>query len=183
MTDEDLIHAFQQQQENQYFEELFQRYTHLVFGVCMKYLRNEEEAKDAVMQVFEKLFNSLHQFEIQNFKSWIYTVAKNHCLMKLRKKQNILKEETIYRKNIQAEFMELTTGFHPNNGEGQEEKSIKLHKAISFLKHEQRECIELLYLQNNSYKQVAEITGYSMKNVKSHIQNGKRNLKNTLEKG
>jgi len=181
MTDEELILAFQQHQDNQYFGELFQRYTHLIFGVCMKYLRDEENAKDAVMQVFEKLYDDLNQLEIHNFKSWIYTVAKNHCLMKLRKGKTILKEGVQYRKIIQSDFMELAVEIHHNSAKEQEEKFDQLHKAISLLNDKQRECIELLYLQNNSYKQVAEITGYSMKHVKSHIQNGKRNLKNYLE--
>ncbi len=92
MADEELVFAFKQNGDNEIFGEIFQRYTHLVFGVCMKYLRDEEGAKDAVMQVFEKLFNDLHRQEIQSFKSWIYTVAKNHCLMKLRKGKTILKE-------------------------------------------------------------------------------------------
>ena len=181
MTDEELILAFQQYQDNQYFGELFQRYTHLIFGVCMKYLRDEENAKDSVMQIFEKLYDDLNQLEIHNFKSWIYTVAKNHCLMKLRKGKTILKEEVLYRKNAQSDFMELAIEIHHNGEKEQEEKFDQLHKAIGLLNDEQRECIELLYLQNNSYKQVADITGYSMKQVKSHIQNGKRNLKNYLE--
>lgn len=181
MTDEELVLAFRQYQDNQYFGELFQRYTHLIFGVCMKYLRNEENAKDAVMQVFENLLKDLHQSEIRNFKHWIYTVAKNHCLMKLRKGKTILNEEVRYRKNVQSEFMELSVEIHHNSAKEQEERFDQLQIAISLLNDKQRECIDLLYLQNNSYKQVAEITGYSMKQVKSHIQNGKRNLKIYLE--
>ena len=183
MTDEGLILAFQQHQDNQYFGELFQRYTHLVFGVCIKYLRDEENAKDAVMRVFEKLLTDLHNQEIRNFKSWIYTVAKNHCLMKLRKGKSILRDEMEHRKNVQSDFMELVGKTHHNDAKEQEEKINQLHNAIGLLSDKQKECIELLYLQNNSYKKVAEITGYSMKQVKSHIHNGKRNLKNYLEKG
>jgi RNA polymerase sigma-70 factor (ECF subfamily) len=183
MTDEELIFAFKRSKDNEFFGEIFQRYTHLIFGVCMKYLRDEEGAKDAVMQVFEKLFEDIHQQEIRNFKSWIYTVAKNHCLMKLRKGKTILKEELRYKKSIQSDFMELADEVHHNGAKELEGKFDQLHKAISLLNKDQKECIELLYLQNNSYKQVAEITGYSMKQVKSYIQNGKRNLKNYLEKG
>jgi RNA polymerase sigma-70 factor (ECF subfamily) len=183
MTDEELVFAFKQNGNNKVFGEIFQRYTHLVFGVCMKYLRNEEKAKDAVMQVFEKLFNDLHRQEILSFKSWIYIVAKNHCLMKLRKRKTLLKEDQRYKKDVQSDFMELAVEFHHNGAKGQEAIFEQLHDAIKLLNDKQRECIDLLYLQNNSYKQVAEITGYSMKQVKSHIQNGKRNLKNYLGKG
>lgn len=181
MTDEELILAFNQYRENQYFSQLFERYTHLVFGICMKYLCNEENAKDAVMQVFEKLYNEMDQLEIRSFKNWIYTVAKNHCLMKLRKKKTILKEQVQYRKNVQLDFMELGVEIHHHTAIEQEKTFVQLHKAISQLNEKQKECIELLYLQNNSYKQVADITGYSMKQVKSHIQNGKRNLKYYLK--
>ena len=183
MMDEELVLAFKKSRDNEFFSEIFQRYTHLIFGVCMKYLRDEEGAKDAVMQVFEKLFVDIQHHEIRNFKSWIYTVAKNHCLMKLRKGKTVLKQELIYKKSIQSDFMELAVEIHHNGAKGQEAIFGQLHEAMKLLNHKQRECIDLLYLQNNSYKEVAEITGYSMKQVKSHIQNGKRNLKKYLEKG
>ena len=183
MTDEELVFAFKKSRDNEFFSEIFQRYTHLIFGVCMKYLRDEEGAKDAVMQVFEKLFVNIHHQEIRNFKSWIYTVAKNHCLMNLRKGKTALKEELIYKKSIQSDFMELAVEIHHNGAKEQEAIFGQLHDAIKLLNDKQRECIDLLYLQKNSYKEVAEITGYSMKQVKSHIQNGKRNLKKHLEKG
>jgi len=181
MTDEELIMAFNQFRDNQYFSQLFERYTHLIFGICMKYLSDEENAKDAVMQIFEKLYNDMDQLEIYSFKNWIYTVAKNHCLMKLRKKKTMLKGEIRYRKTVQLDFMELADEIHLNNVNEQEKKYNQLHKAISLLNDKQKECIDLLYLQNNSYKEVAKITGLSMKQVKSHIQNGKRNLKTYLK--
>ncbi len=182
LSDESLIRSFAKSRDNKYLSEIFNRYMHLIFGVCMKYLKNEEEAKDAVMQIFEKLITSIEKQEIENFKSWIYTVSKNHCLMKLRKEKAIAKNEERFKKYISAEIMELADEIHLNNDADGEDIFEKLNMAVKNLKNEQRVCIEMLYLQNKSYGDVAEVTGLTMKQVKSHIQNGKRNLKIYLEK-
>lgn len=181
-SDEELLIAYKKSNDNKLFGELFERYTHLVFGVCMKYLKNEDNSKDAVMQIFEKLIEDLKTQDILNFKSWIYSVAKNHCLMKLRKEKTVEKEKNLFFNNLRVEVMESADVMHQYEKEGLNEKIPELNKAIKFLNEEQRNCIELLYLQNKSYKEVSQITGYSMKKVKSYIQNGKRNLKNYLEK-
>ena len=181
-SDEELLIAYKKSNDNKLFGELFERYTHLVFGVCMKYLKNEDNSKDAVMQIFEKLIEDLKTQDILNFKNWIYSVAKNHCLMKLRKEKTVEKEKNLFFNNLKVEVMESADVMHQYEKEGLNEKIPELNKAIKFLNEEQRNCIELLYLQNKSYKEVSQITGYSMKKVKSYIQNGKRNLKNYLEK-
>jgi len=180
-SDEELIVRYKDTTNNQIVSELFDRYTHLMFGVCMKYLKNEEDSKDAVMQVFEQLFTKLKAQEIQNFKSWIYTVAKNFCLMKIRHEQSVRRHKDEFTANLQQEIMESTNFFHPLNTEELNDRIPNLKKGIEQLKTDQRRCIELLYLQDKSYREVAEITGYSMKQVKSYIQNGKRNLKIFLE--
>ena len=182
LSDESLIRSFANSRDNKYISEIFNRYTHLIFGVCMKYLKNEEEAKDAVMQIFEKLITNIGDQEIKNFKSWIYTVSKNHCLMKLRKEKAIAKNQDGYKKIISAQIMELTAEIHLNNDIDGEDIFEKLNMAIKKLNGEQQICIEMLYLQNKSYRDVADITGFTMKQVKSHIQNGKRNLRIYLEK-
>ena len=180
-SDEELIISYKKSKENRFIGELFERYTHLVFGVCMKYLKNEEDSKDAVMEIFEDLHYKLSDHDISNFKSWIYSVSKNHCLMILRKKKSEERMKEGVYENSQQDFMESLDLFHPINKENLNDKIPKLKKGIELLKAEQKKCIELLYLQNKSYKEVAEITGYSMKKVKSYIQNGKRNLKIYLE--
>lgn len=180
-SDEELINKFKNTSDNTILSELFERYTHLIFGVCMKYLKNEEESKDSVMQVFEQLFTKLKTQEIQNFKSWIYTVAKNFCLMKIRHEQSVRKHKDEYYAIMQQEIMESDGLNHPINNDGLNNEIPKLQKGIEQLKTDQRRCIELLYLQEKSYKEVAQLTGYSLKQVKSYIQNGKRNLKIFLE--
>jgi RNA polymerase sigma factor (sigma-70 family) len=176
-SDEELIVAYQKSTDTKYIGELFERYIHLVFGVCMKYLKDEENSKDAVMQIFEDLHHKLVEHEISYFKSWIYSVAKNHCLMILRKSKSELKSMEVLYNKFHHEVMESVDVFHPYNITDMKEKIPKLKKGIELLKKEQRACIELIYLQNKSYQEVSEITGYSLNKVKSHVQNGKRNLK------
>lgn len=180
--DEELIKAYKESGDNQYVGILFERYAHLVFGVCMKYLKDEESSKDALMQIFEELHGKLLEFEITKFKSWLHSVSKNHCLMALRKEKSErrqLKNLFVISRDENVESEEL---FHLLDGDPDHIKTIQLGKAIEQLREEQKTCIELMYLHRKSYREVAEITGYDMKKVKSHIQNGKRNLKLILER-
>lgn len=181
LSDEGLIDALNRSGDNDYLGELFNRYTHLVFGACLKYLKNAEESKDAVMQIFEELPEKLSQHEVKNFKSWIYSVTRNHCLMDLRRKGTEKKaREDIYQKSRQ-EFMESLDLYHPIVTDDKNELMTRLNAGIEQLKKEQQTCIKLIYLQNKSYSDVAKITGYDLKKVKSYIQNGKRNLRIFIE--
>lgn len=174
-TDAELIAAYQKKHDASFVGELFQRYSHLVFGLCMKYLKNPERSKDEVSNIFEKLLVDLKKHEIDSFKSWLYMVSRNHCLQILRQ------EKTHSGKNEEA--VELWD--HADSVEQKEKKEAQeqqLHKAIQELKEEQRMCIELFYLKSKSYREIEELTGLSNKQVKSFIQNGKRNLKIQLSK-
>ena len=152
---------------------LYDRYMHLVFGVCMKYLQDEETAKDATMDIFEKLVVSLKEHEVQNFKSWLHVVAKNHCLMQLRAVKSFSENGT----SDSLADMESDAFLHHNGEDTTEEQLVIIEKGLATLSGEQKECIELFYLQQKCYKEIVEITGYELKKVKSYIQNGKRNLK------
>lgn len=175
LSDLELVNEYKKTSDNTPVGVLFERYTHLVFGVCMKYLKDEEESNDAVMQIFEKLLADLKKHEITQFKGWLHSVARNHCLMYLRSKQSSLKKESEMRKDLQGD-MENGSELHPTNNV-KEEQLNKLESGIKQLNEEQKICIELFYLQNKCYQEVADITGYSLNQVKSFIQNGKRNLK------
>ena len=145
---------------------------HLVYGVCLKYLKEPEDSKDAVMQIFEKLVEKIPDQEINNFKSWLYVVSKNHCLMSLRSKQTRAKAETV--------FMEFDKSLHLNEEEKIYDDDV-IEKAVSNLSEPQQRCIKLFYYQRQSYQQIADQTGYELKKVKSYIQNGKRNLRIYLD--
>jgi len=179
LTDEELIDHYKSSGNTELIGVLYTRYTYLVFGVCMKYLKNEDDASDAVMSVFEKLIKDLKTHKVQKFKSWLYSVAKNHCLMELRKTSVSRKNFDEMVQVISSEFMETDDVLHPDI-ESEDILIDKMMSALGKLKNEHKTCLELLYLQKKSYKEVAEITGYNMKEVKSYIQNGKRNLKNMM---
>lgn len=177
LTDQELLEQFHKDHDNEWLGILLQRYTLLLLGVCMKYLKNEEEAKDSVQQVFLKVIQELHKYKVEYFKSWLYMVAKNHCLMRLREKQGKITAEINDRLVAQPE--------EENDRQTllQNDHTLELMgEALKELNDEQRQCVTLFYLQKKSYQQVSDETGYSMLQVKSYIQNGKRNLKILIEK-
>ncbi|MCC6251083.1 MAG: sigma-70 family RNA polymerase sigma factor [Bacteroidia bacterium] len=158
---------------------LYKRYLSMSLAIATKYLLDENRAKDAVMSVFEQLLNNAEGYQISNFKSWLYSVIKNYCFMELRKEKNRIMV-SIDEKNT-TKFMENNNLVHQSNEHYQELQYQGLEQAIELLNDEQRKCIELFYLQQKCYADIAELTGYSLNNVKSYIQNGKRNLKNKLQ--
>jgi RNA polymerase sigma factor (sigma-70 family) len=155
---------------------LYSRYMHLVYGVCLNYFKEEEASKDAVMQIFEELVIKLKIHEVQNFKSWLHVLTRNHCLMALRK---LAKNNTV---SIDDTFVENTDFVHLDIDDTKEQQLRIMEKCMETLTEEQRKSVDLFYLQEKCYKEVAEITGYEMVKVKSYIQNGKRNLKICIEK-
>lgn len=182
LTDEELILKFRDEDNSLYVGELFSRYAHMAFGVCMKYFKNEEVSRDAVMHVYESLIVDLKRHEVKNFKGWFHMVVKNHCLMELRKKKSEDKRKEGFEKEEQL-FMELEQQVHQLT-ETVVDSDLELENltdCISKLKEEQRTCVELFFLQEKCYKEVSRATSYDIKKVKSYIQNGKRNLKNCLE--
>ncbi len=174
-SDIELIAEYKSKGNNTIVGELFKRYSHLVYGVCLKYLKDEEESKDAVLEIFEQLLVDLLKHDIVNFKSWLHSVSRNHCLMFLRKEQTKLKRASEYEYAYDEENC-YETPFQVNEKETQEVQLTDLEKALTELKEEQRVCIELFFLKEKCYEEVAELTGYNIKQVKSYIQNGKRNL-------
>ena len=176
ISDTELLSQFYADHNNEWLGILLERYTMLLLGVSMKYLKNEEEAKDAVQQVFLKAINELHKYKVEYFKSWIYMIAKNHCLMKLRDKG---------RFSAEINDQVLTTPAEPesNNIHIQKDKTLdNLAGALLQLNKEQQQCVTLFYLEKKSYQEIAAQTNFSILQVKSHIQNGKRNLKIIMER-
>jgi len=156
---------------------LFQRYMDLLYGVCLKYLKNPDTAKDAVMQVFEELVVKLPKHEVDNFKSWLYTMAKNHCLMQLRTPKNL--KTTEFKAD---QYMQSEEDLHLNGTLLREENLQRLERCLQTLSAEQKISVELFYLQNKCYKEIADITGIEWNKVRSYIQNGRRNLKICMDK-
>jgi RNA polymerase sigma factor (sigma-70 family) len=176
VADEDLVEYYRNSHDTVYVGELYTRYTHLVYGVCMKYLQNDNDAKDATMQIFEKLLKELKKHHITAFKPWLYMVVKNYCMMEFRKAAS---QKTNTQKIVKEQQQNVETDVDAHLDEKAEKELMLngLEKGLSALKPEQQQCVKLFYLEELSYKDIAEKTGFSLNDVKSHIQNGKRNLK------
>lgn len=175
ITDAELLQNFYKDHDNKWLGILLPRYTLLLLGVCMKYLKNEEDARDCVQQIFLKVINELRKYEVEYFKSWIYMIAKNHCLMKLRDHKNVtveLREHATVAANVETDKKQYIE---------KDELLQRMETALNKLNPDQKLCVKLFYLQKKSYSEVAEITGFSMMQVKSYLQNGKRNLKLLME--
>jgi len=177
LTDQELLEQFYADHDNEWLGILLQRYTLLLLGVCMKYLKNEDEAKDSVQQVFLKVIQELHKYKVEYFKSWLYMVAKNHCLMRLREKQGKItaeiNEKLTAQPHEETDRQQLVTNDHT---------LTVMEESLKELNPEQRQCVTLFYLEKKSYQEISDTTGYSLLQVKSYIQNGKRNLKIMIEK-
>ena len=175
ITDAELLDLFYADRNQEWIGILLERYTLLLVGVCMKYLKDESEAKDCVQQIFLKVLTEVGKYRIDYFKSWLYMVAKNHCLMRLRDKgaKGIKELSDHHAVTTETDKQELITT---------EKTYDLLEEALNELSEEQRQCVILFYLKKNSYQQISEKTGYNMMQVKSYIQNGKRNLKILVDK-
>jgi RNA polymerase sigma factor (sigma-70 family) len=175
-TDEELVVLFRETGNNLCVGELFGRYRHLVYGVCMKYLRDEDESQDVQMHVFEKLLKDLGRHQIEQFKGWLYTVAKNECLMYLRSKKSQRARDMELKKDS-AGVMETDFALHPEGVTETERQLQTMESTLQELNESQRRCLELFYLEKKCYQEITTLTGYTLNEVKSYIQNGKRNLK------
>ena len=176
IDDKELLKNFYADHNNEWLGILLQRYTLLLLGVSMKYLKNEEQAKDCVQQVFLKVIQELHKYKVDYFKSWLYMVAKNHCLQILRERKGL------HTVAINDQLMGRTEDRESIQTLLENEQNLNwLAESIAELNNEQQQCVTLFYLQKKSYREVSEATGFTLLQVKSYIQNGKRNLKNLLE--
>lgn len=164
--------------------ELYERHIDLVYAVCFKYLRDEADSKDAVMQLFEQLIVDLRRHEVTNFKSWLHSVARNYCLMHLRKQRvRVGDGDTDLIDDDRPAYKALAVW--PDEDEATldvERHLTRLPAALGQLPEPQRVCIDLFYLQQKTYADVSDMTGYELKQVKSYLQNGRRNLKLILQK-
>lgn len=176
ITDQELLDRYYTDRNNEWLGILLQRYTMLLLGVCMKYVRQEEEARDCVQQIFVKVITELPKYKVEFFKSWIYTIARNHCLMKLRDRHG---RTAVLTDNVAVDWEE-----EPFKNKHLEKDQLLELMSVSLeeLGQEQKLCLILFYLEKKSYQEIAESTAFTLMQVKSHIQNGKRNLKLLMEK-
>ncbi|HTB99834.1 MAG TPA: sigma-70 family RNA polymerase sigma factor [Ferruginibacter sp.] len=175
-SDIELVTAFKKSSDIKYVSNLYQRYMELVYGVCLKYFKDSEQSKDAVMDIFEELCRKLNLYEVTNFKSWLHVLAKNYCLMQLRSPKNIKSIE------FNPIFMQFEQESHLEEEHlEKEENYARMEYCINKLAEEQKQTIRLFYLQHKCYNDIVLVTGYEWSKIRSHIQNGRRNLKKCME--
>lgn len=181
MADVDLITRYKASGDTAYVGELFERYSVQIFAICRKYFKDPDEAKDAAMEIFEYLLIELKKYDIQAFKSWLTRASSNFCLMRIRKNRSLEGSAEEYKKNELA-VMESGHDLHPEAEATEKELELqRLELALGRLNAEQKTCVELFFLQGKSYDEVVTLTGYNYNQVKSFIQNGKRNLRIRLQ--
>ncbi len=170
-----LIQSYKKTGDQSVLFSLYQPYMDLVFGVCLKYLKNQDDARDAVINIYEELVDKVKKYEIDYFRAWLYQLSKNHCLMILRKKKVHLQE-------FNDGFMEFSDGVHPGAALLKESQLQLMENCIESLNAHQKKSIQLFYLQGKCYLEIASMTSQDVGKIKSHIQNGRRNLKNCMDK-
>jgi RNA polymerase sigma-70 factor (ECF subfamily) len=176
LTDTELVSLYKKTSDLKVLGQLYQRYMDLVYGVCLKYLKESEGAKDAVMNIFEELIVKLKKHEVENFKSWLYQVAKNHCLMQLRTPRNL---KTI---ELPEALMQSDANVHLDGVLEKEENFQRLEYCLTTLSEDQRRAVQLFYIEGKCYNEIVEQMGQEWTQVRSYIQNGRRNLKICMEK-
>jgi len=178
-TDEELIAKFSSDGDLEALGELYSGYMHLVYGVCLKYLKDRDESQDAVMQIFEKLITEIPKQNIENFRGWLHVVTRNYCLMQLRSERSSDSKQREWKIDP-GNFMETGYEMHPIDRD-EKDMDEALADCIEKLKDEQKECIRQFYFESRPYSEIAANLGVDEKKVKSYLQNGKRNLKLCLE--
>ena len=178
LSDSDMLQRYIETGNLEVLGEVYSQYLHLVYGVCLKYLNNRDESKDAVNKIFELLITEIPKFEIKNFRSWLYVVTRNYCMMEIRKNKT---EKRRFEKFSEHFFMESTEISHPIDESPGNNLEDQLKKCIEKLKNEQRQCIQLFYYEKKFYKEISVFLEIDELKVKSFIQNGKRNLKICIE--
>lgn len=176
LPDEDLVLEYRNSGDTNILGDLYQRYMELVYGVCLKYLKDEENAKDAVISIYEELVVKLRKYEVQNFKAWVYQLSKNHCLMQLRSEKKFKKADT------DVSIMQNEDEVHLNGVMEKEAHFKHMYYCLEQLVPEQKQVVELFYLQGKCYNEIADSTGIEWNKVRSFIQNGRRNLKICMDK-
>jgi RNA polymerase sigma-70 factor (ECF subfamily) len=178
-SDEELIRDYLSGKDPEILGMLYQRYMHLVYGVCLKYLKDREESKDVVIQLFEKLALEIDRHEVHNFRSWLYVMTKNFCFRKLQTEASASRK---LQKYSEEQIMESTIEMTPLDENRTDDLNEALKHCLEKLKKEQKECIELFYYNEKCYQEISDSLELPISKVKSYIQNGKRNLKLCLEK-
>lgn len=174
LSDSTLLSLYYKERDKLYLGELLSRYTLRLLGVCMKYLKNEDDAKDVVQQVYEKALTEIGKYQIDNFGGWLYRIAQNTCISQIRAQKHFVEDTSL--NYVASEASQDQSHFWEKD-----KQHDFLHQALELLKPDQKLCVSLFFLQKKSYQEIASTYNLELKEVKSNIQNGKRNLRILME--
>jgi RNA polymerase sigma-70 factor (ECF subfamily) len=181
VPDAELLERYKRTKDQKWLSQLFGRYVHLIYGVCLRYSPDVREAEDMTMEIYQKIVSKTLNHQIKHFKSWIYVVAKNHCLEKIRKMTGRRTE------SFDPNFMQLASEIHPvdekSSSDAVETKFKLLEECLKKLNEQQRVSIDLFYYQNKTYVEIAAIIEDEVSQIRSYLQNGRRNVKKCVERG
>lgn len=180
-SDDELVQAYQKDADLEVLGVLYERYVELVYGVCLKFFKEKNKSEDAVIAIFELLVEKVKTQEIRQFRPWLHIVAKNYCLMQLRKKNHTVSFDDMLPAT-QAEVVQSVGALHPMDDFEEDGQQQALKKCIEALPPQQKHCVEQFYFEDKSYKEIADLTGDDLGLVRSNIQNGRRNLRICMEK-
>lgn len=184
LPDADLIKQFQRDQQRICVSVLYRRYEHLVYGNAAQYFPDHNDRQDIVGEVFEKVMRKLPTTQVESFSSWLFVMTRNVCISRLRKRPPEQSSsdnwEEVEKKS--GQFMENAAVTRLMNEGDPERQLTLLRQALAELNGEQRQCVQLFFLEEKSYREIAELTAFPIKKVKSMLQNGKRNLRIQLSK-
>lgn len=180
-SDEELVQLYQRGGDLEVLGTLYERYVELVYGVCLKFFKEKTKAEDGVMAVFETLVEKVRTQEIRQFRPWLHVVAKNHCLMQLRKKNHTVSFDEMTAA-AQADVVQSAGVLHPVDVFEEDGQQLALKKCIETLPAQQKQCVEQFYYEDKTYKEIADMTGEALGLIRSNIQNGRRNLRICMEK-
>lgn len=181
LSDEELVHRYQASGDLSDLGLLYERYVELVYGVGLKYFKESGKAEDAVMAIFEVLVEKVKTQDIRQFRPWLHVVARNHCLMQLRKKEILVSFDEMPA-SVQDGIMYSDLNLHPVEALELDGREEVLKKCLERLSAQQKHSVEQFYFEDKSYKEIAEMTGEELGMVRSNIQNGRRNLRICMEK-
>ncbi|MEA1874490.1 MAG: sigma-70 family RNA polymerase sigma factor [Bacteroidota bacterium] len=179
-ADQTLIKMYRETEDKALIGELFNRHSGFVLAVCMKYVQDTALAEELTVEIFESLFKKLKKHKVDYFKTWLYSVAKNHCLLHHRSANTFRKHKGLFQQE-QDGFMESEESMYLSEENKKVNEAKDVQNALEQLKPEQKICVELFYIENKTYEEISRESEYNIKKVKSYIQNGKRNLKLILE--
>lgn len=154
------------------FRLLIDKYQTVILNLAFRMTGNTDDAKDITQVVFVKIYNNLASYDSRfKFYSWMYRIALNE-IINFNKSKKTTDSLNSYMKDESDPEADLTSL----------ERIANIHKAVSELKPDYRELIELKYFEELSYNDISDVLGLNEKKVKSRLFTAREQLKHLLIK-